>query len=568
MNNAQKKTLQAALDYYDRGFCPLPISPGSKSIGGAWKQYQTERPSREQIEAWFSDGEDHNIRIICGKVSGNLIVLDFDDKSRFEDFLREFPNIEQMTPIVKTERGYHVYLRTKEFVKSVKLPKLDIQGEGRYIIAPPSLHPSGITYHFINPEIHEPRIINNLREVGIGLDEPEKEQRSEPDWAEKALREIIPYGERDNTIFKLAGHLRSKGIPEGEAIEILSLVVQNRCEQPENDPFTREDVIKKVRSSYKERGSERLNSLTAGESLEMELEEIPELVNNCARIGDLTLLIGFGGIGKSSIALYLALCLAAGVRFLDFEVPNPERVLYLDLEMGEYEFRTRLNTLVPQLPEIVRDNFHWVSIPNRDVKSFKINNPRDKERLWNELAVVKPKLLVVDNHVRFHSGDANKESDMIPMVVTPFGEAMVQFDLGVLYLMHTPWATKDRPRGTVCIFDAASTVIAVEKPSAYPRGRTLKWTKNRSVRRGLMPSEVNIYYDPQTFSIAPRVKTTWLPDKERFPMKRNHLAQIFEDELGMSRRTAYRRIDEMEGRGELIEDRGLIFLAGTNNGTE
>ena len=71
----------------------------------------------------------------------------------------------------------------------------------------------------------------------------------------------------------------------------------------------------------------RLNSYTGLQSSKTPLDEIPELINYWVRIGDLTLLVGSGGVGKSTIALPLGLSLAGGADFLDFEVPNPEKVL-------------------------------------------------------------------------------------------------------------------------------------------------------------------------------------------------------------------------------------------------
>jgi len=398
--------------------------------------------------------------------------------------------------------------------------------------------------------------------IGIEIDQPGLQVTREPDWVEKALSGVIPYGERDDTIFRLAGHLKSKGIPEGEAIELLSLVAENRCEQPEGDKFTKEEVIKKIRSSYKGEGEVgRLNSLTLEQSLIEPLEEIPELVNYWVRIGDLTLLVGPGGLGKSTIALSLALSLAGGVPFLGFEVPSPEKVLYLDLEMGEYEFRTRLNTLGPQFPDIARQNFHWLSLPGKDVRSFRINREGDKSRLLNELDIIRPKLLVVDNHSRFHSGDANKEADMIPMVVIPTGEMIVEFNLGILYLMHTGWKERERPRGTMCIFDAASTMIAVTK-AGDPRKRILKWQKNRSVRRQQGPTRLSTLYDPETFMVetGEHEEISSVFQETVFPIKRNDFVERLKEDLGVGKTRAYNIIRELAQQGEIIIDGDIIRL--------
>ena len=306
---------------------------------------------------------------------------------------------------------------------------------------------------------------------------------------------------------------------------------------------------------------QRLNSLTARQSLTRPLEEIPELVSNWVRVGDLTLLVGSGGVGKSTVALPLGLGLAGGMDFLSFEVPRPEKILYLDLEMGEYEFRTRLNTLLPNYPEVTGDNFHWISLPNRDVKGFKINLESDKEKLINELEAIRPKLLIVDNHTRFHGGDSNRESDMIPMVVQPLTQMITNYELAVCYLMHTPWRDTDRPRGTMAIFDAASTVIAVNRGKDSQQ-RVLRWTKNRSVRRQRNPSRLNTWYDPKTYVISTGKKSDVrnLLDEFDFPISRSSLAQEIQDARGIGRTSAYKKIKELIAEGEVVEDGDMLRL--------
>jgi hypothetical protein len=137
---------------------------------------------------------------------------------------------------------------------------------------------------------------------------------------------------------------------------------------------------------------------------------------------------------------------------------------------------------------------------------------------------------------------------------------MAQFNLGILYLMHTPLSERDRPRGTVCILDAASTAISIEKPTGYPRGRILKWIKNRSVKRGRMPTEASIYYDPKTLLISEKEKSIWLPDQVDFPMERARLMEFFQDQFGMSKTSAHNKVTEYEETGRLIRKGHMVDL--------
>lgn len=255
MIDYQQEVLKAVLAFHDLGYCPLPVSLGSKSLGGEWKQYQTERPSREQVEKWFSDGKDHNIRIICGEVSGNLVVIDFDDKAKLEEFLSRYPQVTN-TPIAMTARGGHIYLRTEKSTRSTKIDGIDIQGEGKYVIAPPSIHPSGIQYKWLNPEIREPLVIKDLTEVGIvprqkpRLIIPHRPLHITPETLRpKYAREFVPRGERWIRTFKVALYFANHYLRE--TVEEMMLEWANQyCEGYPEDKFNEEKLRRQIENAY------------------------------------------------------------------------------------------------------------------------------------------------------------------------------------------------------------------------------------------------------------------------------------------------------------------------------
>ena len=141
--------------YEKQGLCTIPIPFKSKVATIEWKKYQERLPTSEESEKWFSNNEC-NIAIVCGEVSDNLIVLDCDSKEKYEELKPVIEGklgidkLETCTPIVKTGKGYHIYFKTPTPVKSIKFPNLDIKGEGGYVIAPPSIHPNGQNYIFVN----------------------------------------------------------------------------------------------------------------------------------------------------------------------------------------------------------------------------------------------------------------------------------------------------------------------------------------------------------------------------------------------------------------------------------
>jgi len=163
------ETLDYALFYVSYGLSVIPLRPREKVPLVRWEQYQKEPPTLEEVQRWFK-GTNNNIAIVCGKVSSNLVVIDFDDAEVYEKFMKEvegnaeLKDIIDSTWLVKTGKGFHIYLwvDTDKPVKTGKLQKIDIKGEGGYVVAPPSLHPNGKHYTFIRSTKttgHEIRII-------------------------------------------------------------------------------------------------------------------------------------------------------------------------------------------------------------------------------------------------------------------------------------------------------------------------------------------------------------------------------------------------------------------------
>ena len=165
--------LRAALDYAMRGWRVLPLhdvvsgrcSCRQDKCKSPGKHPRTRRGVKEasleepQIRQWWSSWPSANIGIACGSASGNLVVLDVDPRNQGTAALggltANHGSLPE-TPEVRTGGdGVHYYFQAEDIRSShgKVAPGIDIQADGAYVVAPPSLHPSGETYAwFVHPD--------------------------------------------------------------------------------------------------------------------------------------------------------------------------------------------------------------------------------------------------------------------------------------------------------------------------------------------------------------------------------------------------------------------------------
>ncbi len=227
--------------YLQWGFNVLPAEDRAKYPVTKWEKYQREKYPREEIEEWLNHGKENWV-VVCGAISWNLVVVDFDKPELYEQFKERIPEELLNTFIVKTgKKGYHVYYRTPEPVEATKIDKIDIQGEGKLAVLPPSIHPeTGRRYEIINDK--EPlsidtgawnHIFTTIKEIA----EMEKEKEIVKDKLMRIVETIIPYwkkGQRDIMENVLVGYMRKKGVSKETAKGIIENIIRMTGDEEEN----------------------------------------------------------------------------------------------------------------------------------------------------------------------------------------------------------------------------------------------------------------------------------------------------------------------------------------------
>lgn len=246
INFESPKTLKDwAIYYHSLGFNVIPIKSKGETKDDykkpffEWKPYQTKRVTIEEINKWWDKWPTANIGLICGGISG-FAVLDIDvDKGGLESLQKiapeDFRPEDLTTPTVKTGRdggGLHFYFKCNKPQNKITdlMPGVDWQGEGSYVIAPPSVHFTGRYYSW-------------EKSLSLGMIEI-------PDWVNKAINNykkgksngqirqdndktsLITRGRRNVELTSLSGDLYNKGYNPDNIKKVLHAVNKEITEEP------------------------------------------------------------------------------------------------------------------------------------------------------------------------------------------------------------------------------------------------------------------------------------------------------------------------------------------------
>lgn len=138
--------------YLASGLSVLPADRTRKCPSVAsWKEFQGRRPTEAEVDSWFRASDDA-VCVVCGKVSGNLECIDFDNHGElFPKWAEALP--QELYDRLVIERtpsgGFHVSYRCEEPVSgNLKLAVgmrdgkrttlIETRGEGGLILCAPS----------------------------------------------------------------------------------------------------------------------------------------------------------------------------------------------------------------------------------------------------------------------------------------------------------------------------------------------------------------------------------------------------------------------------------------------
>jgi hypothetical protein len=134
----------------------------------SWKGFQGALPTPDQVKNWFYGGF-HNLAVVTGWQG--LVVIDFDTAEEYGRWMRwacrrggVAASVARRAYRVQSSRGMHVYVRLPEALKTIKIrhpdgsARIDVKGQGGYVLGATSVHPSGAVYTALRNEMVFPMV--------------------------------------------------------------------------------------------------------------------------------------------------------------------------------------------------------------------------------------------------------------------------------------------------------------------------------------------------------------------------------------------------------------------------
>jgi hypothetical protein len=246
----------AALKLANRGLHIFPCRPRDKRPATA-RGFLDATTDARIIERWWQQEPRCNVAVATGAASG-IMVLDVDDLDA-EAELRKLETAHgALPPTVEsiTARGRHLFFKWpgRDIRSSAGkiAPGVDVRGTNGYIVAPPSVHPSGRHYCW---SVDSASAFAPAPDWLLDIIAAPKEAATPPiAWADH-VRDGAGKGCRNDSMARLVGHLLHRRVDPLTTLEI-ALAVNDARYRP---PLPRAEVVRVVDSIASAELKRRMN---------------------------------------------------------------------------------------------------------------------------------------------------------------------------------------------------------------------------------------------------------------------------------------------------------------------
>jgi RecA-family ATPase len=318
--------------------------------------------------------------------------------------------------------GYHYYIKYPKITTNLKQFYNKIKNAMKQM-------PKGVDTNVYNPErvvrvigtySHKRKSKTKIIEINSKINTPEtintfidNHYFSELDILKKSYEDImrngVEKGSRNDSLFRIACHLRKNNFDSSDALLFLQGINNKN-----NPPLSEQELHQIVKSaySYQENNSfshiEEGLSITAQELLELKIPELKWLIPGVVAEQQYAMVAGLPESFKTFFLLYAIINASLGLPVLNNEAQDKVKVLFIDQESREQRLQKRIKQIVKGQGISERlDNIHFEIF-----RGHILDTDEGLRRISQLIEETKCDLVVIDSLVRISTGGEDKADDM------------------------------------------------------------------------------------------------------------------------------------------------------------
>lgn len=222
-------------------------------------------------------------------------------------------------------------------------------------------------------------------------------------------------------------------------------------------------------------GAQQITATTWADLMARTISEPADLLGGWLHAGETAMVWAQPGVGKSMLALTVALTVAGGGSFLGLFAPEPRRVLFVDGEMTAYRVKQRLQTLAEGIEGLDREaaggNLMWLARKDQQPGTVfpDIATEEGRKALLKQADAHRPALVVLDNFQSL----ASVEDENVTTAFNEVEHLMMELQRRgtATLLVHHAAKHGGTYRGTSKIGGVFDSVVGLKRLEDVPAGQ-------------------------------------------------------------------------------------------------
>ena len=247
---------------------------------------------------------------------------------------------------------------------------------------------------------------------------------------------------------------------------------------------------------------------------------------------------------KTFLAQNIALAIASGKSFANFEINKSKKVLYFLAEGGYFPNRERLQKMGVGFSEKHMKNF-MLSL----CSYAPINQDNDFSMIYNLIKDSGAEVVVIDPLIKFHDVDENSASQLSD-VFGRIREIIYELKVSIILVHHTGKVESRGGRGSSALVGEYDSCITIRINKDSPNSSNLSYY----TRHTESPISNQIHFNTDTFWFESDEGLLKLLKEHGGSMLKKDFLSSYDKPIS----TAYRYIDKAKKAGKIKEEEGVL----------